>query len=707
MTDGAASEPDSRRTGHLRAAGAVLLVALAALHWAQTPWTARLQAAWFDALQAFSPRQIQSMPATIVAVDQKSLAALGQWPWPRDLLAELVEAIARGQPAAIALDILMPEADALSPDAVLRRSRKRDPTLAAALGAIPSNDARLAAALAAAPSVLAVAGTHEPTGLALRAVPFSVKDSEASAATPAVPELPSYRGALTSIDTLDRAAAGHGFISVDPERGVIRRIPLVASIDGTLVPALAVEMLRVAVQAPSLRLLVTGPRIDGVAIGDFIAPSEDDGAARIYFSPPAPGRFVSAVDVLAGTVDPNRLQRKLVVIGVTGLGLIEYQNTPTGDRMPGSEIHAQLLENLFDQTLLRRPGWASTAESALLLVIGALLIAVTPRWKPLHAALLLFAGLAILIGAAWIAFRSQRLLFDGAVPSLDLVMLYGLLLAGSLAEATRRQRSLERALQVQRERSARMAGELEAASRIQTASLPSADALGADLRIDLDATMIPARETGGDLYDFFRLDDHRLFFLIGDVAGKGLSASIFMAVSKALYKSATLRMPTTDMGELMAMANVEISRDNPEMLFVTAFAGMLDLDTGDLDYCNAGHENPYRIRAGDDALLRIADGDGPPLCAVGEFEYHGGHLRLAPGDVVCLVTDGVTEAENPAGEFYGSGRVAQVLGTLGADAANPRAVISALRADVLAFSSGADAADDLTILAFCWRGGAD
>ena len=110
--------------------------------------------------------------------------------------------------------------------------------------------------------------------------------------------------------------------------------------------------------------------------------------------------------------------------------------------------------------------------------------------------------------------------------------------------------------------------------------------------------MIPAREVGGDLYDFFRLDERRLFFLVGDVAGKGLSASIFMAVSKALYKSTMLRAPGADIGELMSAANAEVSRDNPEMLFVTVFAGILDLDTGELAYCNAGHENPYLVHAG-------------------------------------------------------------------------------------------------------------
>ena len=141
------------------------------------------------------------------------------------------------------------------------------------------------------------------------------------------------------------------------------------------------------------------------------------------------------------------------------------------------------------------------------------------------------------------AFRTQRQVFDAATPALALVLLYLTLLTLTLAEAMRQRRQLEQAIGQQREANARMLGELEAARRIQTASLPRPDFLRGDSRIDLDALMIPARQVGGDLYDFFRLDDRRLFLLVGDVAGKGLSASIFMAVSKALYKSTTLRAP--------------------------------------------------------------------------------------------------------------------------------------------------------------------
>ena len=695
------------RTGPTRWVGSVVLLLLALLTWRQALWTERLQAAWFDAHQTLAPRQVSNLPVTVVEIDQKSLSALGQWPWPRTLLAQLVESINRAQPAAIGVNILMPEADALSAERLLARAGTLEPVLSNALSALPSNDTALARALAAAPSVLVVAGMPDATGMTLRATPVAVRSAAMAAgslAPPITPLLNSHAGVLTSLDELDRAAHGRGLISADPSRGVIRRVPLVVSVDGTLVPTLAIEMLRVALQVPVLRMVTSGTAVSAVAAGELVVPTEADGAVRIYFSPRRADRLVSAVDVLEGRVEASHFEQRLVLIGLAGIGLLEYQDTPVGERMSGTEVHAQLLENLVGRTLLNRPQWAPQAEALWVLVLGAVLVWATPRWRPFSATLLMLACVALPVLMAFALFRAERLLFDAATPALSLLLLFLTLLVMSLAEATRHRRSLESVVTEQREQGARIAGELEAAQRIQTATLPRPDLLQADGRVELAATLVPAREVGGDLYDYFMLDARRLFFLIGDVAGKGLSASIFMAVSKALCKSAMLRMPDADIGRIVAAANAEVSRDNPESLFVTLFAGILDLDSGELIYCNAGNENPYLLLPAEADVQRITDGDGPPLCAVAEFDYRGGRCRLAPGAWLCLMTDGVTEAQNPAAELYGHARAqARLLASRGA-AASARAVADALYEDVQSFAGGAEAADDLTILVLRWHG---
>ncbi len=703
---GAAGKPAHSPYGRIHAAGIALLAALALLILAEPPWNLRLRAAWFDTYQLLAPRAIVSTPVTVVEIDEKSLARLGQWPWPRTVLAELVRDIERATPAAIGLDILMPEPDRLSPDRVLAGAREHDPVLEDRLRALPSSDSVLARAIAAGPVVVGLAGISDRTEKEPSAPPFIVVDRARAGRPTAASEtnIPSYSGALTNIDDIDRAAAGHGAISAGPSDNVIRRLPLVVRIGTRLVPSLPIEMLRVALGAGEIRIFSRGTSVENIAVGNFVAPTEAGGELRIYFSQRDPRRYVSAIDVLDGKVDPLRLQQKLVLIGAGGVAMADYQSTPLGERMPGSEILAQVLENLYDQTWLIRPSWAAPLELAVFALLGLSLVWAIPRWKPAGAALLAAFAIALPIALGFAAFLWRRLVFDAAAPALGLLVLFSALLVLTLAEAGRQRRRLERVIQGQREEAAYIAGEVEAAKRIQTGLLPRADALAGERRIECAAAMTPAREVGGDLYDFFLLDQDRLFFMIGDVAGKGLSASIFMAVSKALYKSNALRNPEVDIGELMRAANGEVSRDNPEMFFVTVFAAGLDLESGMLAYCNAGHDSPYLLRPRGSGLTRLADAAGPPLCTVDGFAYQGAGYRLLPGEIVCMVTDGVIDAQNPQGARYGSRRLQTLLVGLADEQRTAPAVLDAVSADVREFAAGAEAPDDLTVLVVRWMG---
>ena len=709
MTVAAAVHPEWLDRRRIALVGIALLGVLSAVVGLGPRATVRLQEAWFDAYQKAMPRQVASMPVIVVEIDERSLARYGQWPWPRTLLAELVRDIERERPAAIGIDIVMPEPDRLSPEHLLRSARRDDPILARRLDALPSNDSVLASALAAGPVVLGFAGTPEATGAEPVAPPFLVVDRahDANATIGAATKIPRFAGALTNIAQLDRAAGGHGVLSAGSSDDVIRRAPLVVRIGDRLVPSFATEMLRVALGSPDIRLHALGPDVESVGIGALTLPTPADGQVRLHYAKRDGRRDVSAVDVLEDRVDTARLERKMVLVSVTGLALVDYIQTPLGERMPGSEVHAQLLENVYDQAWLTRPRWAPALEATLFAVLGLLLVYAVPRWRPDQAALLAAACVTLPLFAGLVAFAWRRIVFDAAVPAVGLLLLFGVLLVLTLAAATRQRKALERTVRLQREQAAYIEGELEAAKRIQVGFLPRPDALADDSRAEVAAKMTPAREVGGDLYDFFRRDNDRLFFLVGDVAGKGLSASLFMAVGKALYKSVTMRDREAAVSEIMQAANSEISRDNPEMFFITAAAGILDLESGVLDYCNAGHENPVVLSPMHGDNTRLADGGGPPLCTVDGFPYGGGRRQLQPGDLVCIVTDGVADAQNPLGARYGMPRLLSLLARLSRPGATARAVVDAVCADVEAFAEGAAPADDLTVFALRWNGGHD
>jgi serine phosphatase RsbU (regulator of sigma subunit)/CHASE2 domain-containing sensor protein len=637
----------------------------------------------------------------IVAIDESSLASHGQWPWPRTMLARLVATIAADGPAAIGIDILMPEPDRLSPDRLPALVSGIDAELAERLRGLPGNDAVLADVLRPLPVVVGLAGldTVEPTASVsgLRAPPVRSFGGDPR------PYLKTFAAALKSIDEIDRAAPGHGLLGVTLDGGVARRISLAGAVGPTIVPTLGIEMLRVASGEPTLAVHVDGRGIRAVGAGDLLVPTQPDGSVWVHYSRHDPARFVSAADVLSGKVQARAFHRKLVLVGVTALGLSDYQPTPAVDRMAGVEIHAQLLESIFDEQMLVRPRWTWWLEAAVLAAGGALLIWAVPALPVRVSIALAISVLGVVVAIALALYVTLRVLFDGASPAVGLSVVFTAMLGVALADAERQRRALRQQVARQREAAARLAGELEAARRIQMGSLPSpASAFPGEKRFELHAVVEPAREVGGDLYDFFALDADRICLLIGDVSGKGLPGCLFMAMSKALFKSIALG-GARDVGAMVSRTGREISRDNSEGLFVTLWAGVLDVATGELVYSNAGHEPPYVIVHGGQGLERLVEVGGPPLCVLDDFVYGTVSHRLNPGDTLCLITDGVIEATDAAGEFYGRERLAALLAAVPPDA-KPVDLGEAIRRDVARFAAGVDAADDLAIVALRWHG---
>jgi serine phosphatase RsbU (regulator of sigma subunit) len=643
----------------------------------------------FDAYQRMFPRERKSAPATIVEIDERSLAQLGQWPWPRTQVAQLVESIAAHEPAAIGFDLLFPESDRFSPSAVAHLVPDLPTDLAARLQAVPGNDARLARSMRAARVVVAVAGL-EARDARFPAPPASAPVLVRSAPAPS---LRQFAGHLANVPLIDHAAAGRGLISADAGDRIVRRVPLLARIDGTIVPALSLEMWRVASGAAGFGVSRSADGLHHVSFADAQVPMQADGSVWLRYSRHDPARFVSAADVLAGRTDPELLSGRLVLIGVTGVGLLDYKVTALGEQVPGVELHAQLIEQIFDGAYLVRPAWALWLELALLALGAALLVALVPSVRVRVSVGAFFGLLVVLVGAGIGAFLADGLLLDAVWPSLGLIVVFAVLLAGALSEADRQRRQL-------REAAARSAGELQAARRIQMGLLPDPAILFEGERdFTLRAMVEPALSVGGDFYDCFKLEDGRLFIVVADVSGKGMPAALFMALCKATIKAAAISAGGAP-GLSLQRAAAEIERDNPETFFVTVFAALLDPASGRLDYCNAGHEPPFLRRPGG-PLERLSPAERPPIGVPEKFPFATLTLQLAPGEWLCAVTDGVTEAMDPSGALYGVRRLETVLRSLPAEV-GPQEITAAVRDDVKRFVGDASASDDLTLLALRW-----
>ena len=252
-----------------------------------------------------------------------------------------------------------------------------------------------------------------------------------------------------------------------------------------------------------------------------------------------------------------------------------------------------------------------------------------------------------------------------------------------------------------RETAARIAGELDTARRIQMGLLPAlGNAFAGEARFSVAALLEPASEVGGDFYECFRLDAHRICFAIADVAGTGVPASIFMAVTKSFISS--IARSHMDLGQTVRNISDELDRNNPEMLFVTAFIAILDANSGKLDYVSAGHAMPFLLRNNKITQLDAERGLGPPLCGVADYPYTAQSIHLQPEDTLCMHTDGVHEA-TCGSEYLGLAGVVRLLSTQ--SMTWPVASCArALRDDVRTFESGNQPSDDLAIMMLRWHG---
>lgn len=233
--------------------------------------------------------------------------------------------------------------------------------------------------------------------------------------------------------------------------------------------------------------------------------------------------------------------------------------------------------------------------------------------------------------------------------------------------------------------------ELRVAHDIQSSMLPPAGVLFPDRpEVDCAASMEPAAEVGGDFYDAFFLDERYLFFAVGDVAGKGMGAALFMARSMTLLRSESLRRRA--LHDLVARVNEALVND--QATFVSLFCGVLDCWSGTLRYANGGGLAPWLLAGG--RWTRLPMPRGLVVGALPGFAFESARARLAPGDALVLFSDGVTEARSPSGELFGEARMRSVLEDAGPSSAS--GLVERVRGAVSAFAAGAPPADDLTLL---------
>ncbi|HYQ07713.1 MAG TPA: adenylate/guanylate cyclase domain-containing protein [Xanthobacteraceae bacterium] len=413
----------AQQVGLARAICVLLLFALVPLRLADPRPLQELRTRTFDFFQVLRPRPQEIRPVVIVDIDEASLKAIGQWPWPRTTIADLVTQITQLGAVAIGFDIIFPEPDRMSPAIAERSFRGIDAETRAKLDSLPSNDEALAEAIRHSRVVIGQAGAAAPelktAADAALQTGFAVRGPDPRQ------YLVTFAGLLRNVPVIEQAAAGRGLFSIDPESdGIIRRVPVIMTAQGNLVPSLSMEMLRVVTGSSAILVRVDQAGVQSVAVPGLEVPTDRNGQFWVHFNHHDPERYVSAKDVLQGNVPPERLAGKLVLIGTSAIGLLDLKTTPLDAAIPGVEVHAQILESVLSKSSLVNPNYAIGAELALAVLFGLAIIVAAPM---LPASIVIVLGgclIAGLIGLSLYLFVEHNLLIDFTYPLISSWLIY-------------------------------------------------------------------------------------------------------------------------------------------------------------------------------------------------------------------------------------------------------------------------------------------
>lgn len=431
----------ARKLGFARAMCLVLLVVFASLRLWDPPPIQELRLRTFDMFQLIDPRHKAARPVTIVDIDDKSLAKLGQWPWPRTRIADLILNLTANGAVAIGFDIVFSEADRLNPDLVASQMRYLDDATRTKLRELPTNDQILSDAIRRSRVVLGETGLPDVLAELDKALPFTgvatVGEENAERF------LFEFPGLLRNVPVIEKVAAGRGLFTIRTERdGLIRRVPMVMRAQGNIMPSLSLEILRVVTGTPTLLVRTDKTGVRAVRLKGVEIPTDRNGQLWVHYADHDPSIYVSASDVLDNTVSPSKIAGKLVLIGTSAVGLNDIKTTPVSRAMPGVEIHAQVLESVLSGAAISQPNYALGVELLAALIIGLLVIIFTPNLGPVRLVLAGAMFAAILVGVSWFFYAKYRYLIDFTYPLLSTTAIYLTLIFASFVREQRQRKEI-------------------------------------------------------------------------------------------------------------------------------------------------------------------------------------------------------------------------------------------------------------------------
>ena len=656
----------------------ILLFFLIGLKTANPSFVKAISFLSFDLYQKIIPLKKESSEVVIVDINEKSLEKFGQFPWSRSIFAKIIENINTAKPKAIGFDIFFSEKDKQSPEEIIK-SYNLVPTDVTEIQNIRGHDEIFREQLEKSNSVIAVLGSnvssHGSYDRSAKAKFFS-KGGDPKEFTF------SYPYSIGSLEKLEKSAKGLGSISfLDQTDGIVRSLPLILRFNNKLYPTMGLEMIRVGSKQKNIFVELDEVGIKKLNVRPFKISSDPNGLIWIRYKQSQKDQYISASSVYDEKFEEDFFKDKYVLIGASAQGLFDLVKIPLGTVIPGVEVHANVIENILDNSYLVRNPKVYIIELLFSIIIAFITFYFSQNIKPKYSLLIFFSSMisVILIGFTFFLLRSE--LIDISYP---IFMVTAIFLAGLYFRFLKENELAISNLQKQ----AVLKKERELAGEVQKRLFPETK----KFEKFVHAKNIPARDVSGDYYDIIEINENEFYFTLADVSGKGVRSGMLMAKASSVFRTlANLSLP---LEKIVYIVNNEIVEAKFKGMFITAVFGKMNVLNGEIEIVNAGHES---IMLFDESKnFEFIKSDLPPIGIIKyptEKMVKKRNLNIRDKTFV-VYTDGVTEGYLKNGKELGVEGVKKIISNI--NEINPKNIINNI-VDKLNFDQ-VKLRDDITCL---------
>ncbi|MDC0863275.1 CHASE2 domain-containing protein [Candidatus Pelagibacter sp.] len=562
---------------------------------------------------------------TIIDIDEKSIAKIGQFPWRRDAYSKILKNLNQHNPQAIAFDIVFSEEDKQNPTDLLLQLQKETNHIID-IEVVDTNKIFIDS-IKNSKIILPVLG--EPNDN------FVNNNSKPKLTIIIKGENPKnfiykYKNKIVSLENINDVVSGIGSISLIPNiDGVIRNVPVLYNIDDRIWPSFALETVRVASGQKNLLVKSNKNGIEFIKTRKNTIPSDQNAVINIKFNKFSKENYVSAVDVMNNDFDQKRIENKIILIGSSAQALFDIVKISNGRTVPGVEVHAHIIDNILNNESIVKNIYTHLVENIIFLILVIFLIFIPVKIKPKFS-IIFFVGSIFVINLSSIIIYQLNFYLDSLFTSIagTLVFMTSLyfryLEENSIAIENEKQQSI-------------LKKEREIAGEVQKKLFPS----NKKIEKYIFAKNTPAKDVSGDYYDYYQVNDNEIYFILGDVTGKGIKAGILMANAASVFRS--LAKMESSIAKTALYMNNQVKDSSYQAMFITVILGRINLEKKEMEFINMGHE-PMMV-LDKNFNFEYIKSTLPPmgLMPVKDESFFKTSIMNISDKTILIYTDGVTE----------------------------------------------------------------